>query len=106
MLQVLLFSGLAFFLLLPLMKRTLTITLDVDWLYRRLAPDLTTRLVRIGGIVDRGVRDFALWLIGRLLAQAAGFHGAQGHFARAAASSRAAAVLVMALGVMLVIYYF
>ena len=35
-LQLLLFSGLAFFLLLGWLKRTLTITLDVDWLYRRL----------------------------------------------------------------------
>jgi hypothetical protein len=34
MLQLLLFSGLAFFLLL---KRTLTITLDTDWLCRRIA---------------------------------------------------------------------
>ena len=34
-LQLLLFSGLAFFLLLPLMQRTLTITLDVDRLWRR-----------------------------------------------------------------------
>lgn len=34
-LQLLLFSGLAFFLLLPLMKRTLTITLDVDWFWRK-----------------------------------------------------------------------
>ena len=33
-LQLLLFSGLAFFLLLPAMKRTLTITLDTDWLWR------------------------------------------------------------------------
>ena len=33
-LQLLLFSGLAFFLLLPLMKRTLTISLDADWLWR------------------------------------------------------------------------
>ena len=38
MLQLLLFSGLAFFLLLPWMKRTLTITVDFDWLYRRLWP--------------------------------------------------------------------
>lgn len=37
-LQLLLFSGLAFFLLLPMLKRTLTITLDFDWFYRRLAP--------------------------------------------------------------------
>ncbi len=35
-LQLLLFSGLAFFLMLDWLKRTLTITLDVDWLYRRL----------------------------------------------------------------------
>lgn len=32
--QLLLFSGLAFFLLLPMMKRTLTISLDADWLWR------------------------------------------------------------------------
>ena len=35
-LQLLLFSGLAFFLLLPLMKRTETISLDTDWIWRRL----------------------------------------------------------------------
>lgn len=34
-LQLLLFSGLAFFVLLPQMKRTLTISLDWDWLWRR-----------------------------------------------------------------------
>jgi multicomponent Na+:H+ antiporter subunit D len=33
-LQLLLFSGLAFFLLLPLMRRTETITLNFDWLWR------------------------------------------------------------------------
>ncbi|MEO9876341.1 MAG: Na(+)/H(+) antiporter subunit D [Anderseniella sp.] len=33
-LQLLLFSGLAFFLLLNFMKRTLTITLDLDWIWR------------------------------------------------------------------------
>ncbi|MGB5543093.1 MAG: Na(+)/H(+) antiporter subunit D, partial [Gammaproteobacteria bacterium] len=33
-LQLLLFSGLAFFLLLPLMRRTNTLTLDTDWIWR------------------------------------------------------------------------
>jgi multicomponent Na+:H+ antiporter subunit D len=33
-LQLLLFSGLAFFLLLGFLKRTLTITLDFDWFWR------------------------------------------------------------------------
>jgi multicomponent Na+:H+ antiporter subunit D len=38
--QLLLFSGLAFFVMLPLLKRTLTITLDTDWFWRRLLPAL------------------------------------------------------------------
>ena len=36
--QLLLFAGLAFFVLLPMMKRTLTISLDFDWFYRKLFP--------------------------------------------------------------------
>lgn len=43
-LQLLLFSGLAFFLLLGLLKRTLTITLDVDWFWRRLGPLMMTAI--------------------------------------------------------------
>jgi multicomponent Na+:H+ antiporter subunit D len=34
-LQLLLFSGLAFFALLPMLKRTETITVDFDWFYRK-----------------------------------------------------------------------
>ena len=45
-LQLLLFSGLAFFLMLGWLKRTLTITLDTDWLWRRLGPSLLARLDR------------------------------------------------------------
>lgn len=37
-LQLLLFAGLAFFVLLPQLRRTLTISLDFDWLYRRAFP--------------------------------------------------------------------
>lgn len=39
-LQLLLFAGLAFFLLLGMLKRTLTITIDFDWIYRRMFPGL------------------------------------------------------------------
>jgi multicomponent Na+:H+ antiporter subunit D len=39
-LQLLQFSGLAFFLMLGWLKRTLTITLDVDWFWRWLGPVL------------------------------------------------------------------
>ena len=43
-LQLLLFSGLAFFLLLNYLKRTLTITLDLDWFYRVLGPGVALGL--------------------------------------------------------------
>ncbi len=45
-LQLLLFSGLAFFLMLGWLKRTLTITLDVDWFWRRLGPAIMRTLDR------------------------------------------------------------
>ncbi|MFT5115194.1 MAG: multicomponent Na+:H+ antiporter subunit D [Parasphingorhabdus sp.] len=53
-LQLLLFSGLAFFLLLPLMKRTLTISLDADWLWRILFKSIGKQCLRIiSSIGDR-----------------------------------------------------
>jgi len=66
-LQLLLFSGLAFFLMLGWLKRTLTITLDVDWFCRRLGPAAARRLDQIADAgwdalvsgVDRGARAIA-----------------------------------------------
>ena len=60
-LQLLLFSGLAFFLIFGWLKRTLTITLDGDWFYRRLAPTLAQHLDRSitrgwNGCVSIGMR--------------------------------------------------
>jgi multicomponent Na+:H+ antiporter subunit D len=48
-LQLLLFSGLAFFLMLDWLKRTLTITLDVDWFYRKLGLAMARSLDRWAG---------------------------------------------------------
>jgi multicomponent Na+:H+ antiporter subunit D len=56
-LQLLLFSGLAFFLMLGWLKRTLTITLDVDWFYRRLGPNL-------GKGIDEVTGGAWQWLVG------------------------------------------
>ena len=47
MLQLLLFSGLAFFILLPMMKRTMTISLDFDWFYRYAGVKLSNFLVKM-----------------------------------------------------------
>ncbi len=54
-LQLLLFSGLAFFLLLPLMRRTETISLDFDWLWRVL-------LFRIGYTLYAFIGGIAAWI--------------------------------------------
>lgn len=58
-LQLLLFSGLAFFVMLPFLKRTLTITLDTDWLWRKLLPATAKWLERLarkfGAMVGQGV---------------------------------------------------
>jgi len=43
--QLLLFAGLAFFIMLPMMKRTLTISLDFDWFYRYLFKHLSLAVV-------------------------------------------------------------
>ena len=56
MLQLLLFSGFAFFIMLPLMKRTLTITLDFDWTYRKLFPLILRRLFATIWKVDAAIR--------------------------------------------------
>ncbi|MCW9014642.1 MAG: Na(+)/H(+) antiporter subunit D [Gammaproteobacteria bacterium] len=57
MLQLLMFSGFAFFLLLPLMRRTLTISLDFDWLYRRVLPKALHRVFSLIWTTDRNLRQ-------------------------------------------------
>lgn len=60
-LQLLLFSGLAFFLLLPLMRRTETISLDFDWLWRIGLP----KVVRAAGSLAGKTVDIAYGLASR-----------------------------------------
>lgn len=57
MLQLLMFSGFAFFLMLPLMRRTLTITLDFDWLYRRVVPKALQSIFSVIWRADNAIRQ-------------------------------------------------
>jgi multicomponent Na+:H+ antiporter subunit D len=52
-LQLLLFSGLAFFMMLPLLRRSETITLDVDWLWRGLPRRLAAPMRGLAGQMHR-----------------------------------------------------
>lgn len=74
-LQLLLFSGLAFFLMLGWLKRTLTITLDVDWFYRWLGPTLARQLdqfVVVSWNARIAAARRALWKIPDVLQQCLG----------------------------------
>jgi multicomponent Na+:H+ antiporter subunit D len=65
-LQLLLFSGLAFFLMLPLMRRTETISLDTDWLWRvalfRPLRALHAGLGRLGSVMASAAGRLGRWL--------------------------------------------
>jgi multicomponent Na+:H+ antiporter subunit D len=104
-LQLLLFSGLAFFVLLPYLKRSLTITLDADWLWRILLPAL---LRNVGMPLVRGwnmLVHAAYVLITESTALVLYQHRQEGRFARTwSTRSMALWVLVLLLG-FLILYY-
>ena len=104
MLQLLMFSGLAFFVCLPLMKRTLTISLDVDWLYRRALTWAVERLLVIFGPVDRGIRQAFLGSLNKVIAGAYQYIGPKGVMARSTAAGSMVFWAVALLAVYLVLY--
>ena len=103
--QLLLFAGLAFFLLLPLMKRTLTVTLDADWVYRRLAPGLIRRVAAVGIGLDRAIRGAALDGVDAVIGAVSRSYGPRGVAARSWSTGGATAWVALLLAATLVIYY-
>lgn len=106
MLQLLLYSGLAFFVLLGLMKRTLTITLDVDWLYRKLLFDMAERA---GVAISRFLNAFTAiknLLVTGIISIATEHHNPRGILARTTPAGVMAFWVVMVLAAYLVIYLF
>jgi multicomponent Na+:H+ antiporter subunit D len=104
-LQLLLFSGLAFFLMLPLMKRTLTISLDVDWFWRRAIPGAWGWFAHgLASIRDKAARDLgsARTAVGAWLA---GHWGGEGLFARSWPISTTALWIAALLAAYVLIYY-
>ncbi len=84
--QLLLFAGFAFFALLPMMKRTLTISLDFDWFYRYLFPRIFRAFFTFFWSVDGSFRK---WFLARFygLINFVGKHEPEGIFTRTRLSS-------------------
>jgi len=104
MLQLLLFSGLAFFICLPLMQRTLTISLDVDWFYRRFLMRAVKKLIEVYTPVDKGSRAAFLTGLGGLLRGVYRLAGPGGVLARSITAGYMVFWAVALLAVYLVLY--
>ena len=106
MLQLLLYSGLAFFVLLKLMKRTMTITLDFDWIYRKLAVDMAAQATKtvskfisaFGAIKDK--------MVSTVITLATEHHNPRGVLARTTPAGEMAFWMVVVLCAYLIIYLF
>jgi len=106
MLQLLLYAGLAFFVLLPLMKRKLTITLDFDWLYRKLAVDSAASIA----MTITKLFDGCVWvrdnLLNAVIDLASHHHNPKGILARTTPAGVMMFWVVVVLFAYLVLYLF
>jgi len=101
-LQLLLFAGLAFFLMLPMMKRTLTISLDTDWFYRRFATKIIDGLASFIGNADRGFRQRTMNSLNALLDFVWHHHGPEGSMARTWTTGNMVLLVTVFLAILLV----
>ena len=105
-LQLLLFAGFAFFVLLSQMRRTLTISLDFDWFYRKflhaLAEEFTLSTARARERLEDRVAARIRALIGNLYAH----HGPHGILARSWPTGSMVLWVALMLGCTLLLYIF
>jgi multicomponent Na+:H+ antiporter subunit D len=104
-LQLLLFAGLAFIVMLPQLKRSQTITLDFDWFYRRFGKMLAREFVfgssqareDMEQALRRQVRVFIRWLFIH--------HGPKGRLAGTWPTGSMVLWVAVLLGACLIFYY-
>jgi multicomponent Na+:H+ antiporter subunit D len=105
-LQLLLFSGLAFFLLLGWMKRTNTITLDLDWLWRRAGSVLAREFNLRGMAMRLALTQRATKAGARILRAVYRSYGPNGILARPWPTGGMAFWTTVLLAAYLILYYF
>jgi multicomponent Na+:H+ antiporter subunit D len=105
MLQLLLFSGAAFFVCLPMMKRTLTISLDFDWFYRKFLHTLGREFTDRGSNAYRRAWERLEKRAERFVIRVYRHYGPEGILARTWLTGSTALWVAILLGVYLVLYY-
>jgi len=105
MLQLLLLSGLAFFLLLPYMRRTLTITLDTDWFYRYLFKKFFKQAIDRSSAAHANSWADGEMRLKQLIERISRHHGEQGILARTWPTGSMVLWAAALLGASLLLYY-
>jgi multicomponent Na+:H+ antiporter subunit D len=104
-LQLLLFSGLAFFLMLGFLKRTPTISLDFDWFWRVLFPALGQRVGALASSLQKSAGCALTGIVAHLAAGIERGRAPNGLLVRTwPTSSMAVWVMVMLLGYLVLNY--
>ncbi len=104
-LQLLLFSGLAFFAMLPLLKRTTTITLDIDWFYRVAAPRVIAVLSTIISRILDTINQYFARFLNAMLMRIRRHYGPEGVLARTWPTGSMVLWVAILLASYLVMYY-
>lgn len=104
-LQLLLFSGLAFFLLLPAMKRTLTISLDIDWFWRGPLYRLGESVQNIAGTLNQTAARIVRTQLNVLQNWSLYYWGIEGTFSRSWPIGTTALWIAVLLSAYVLLYY-
>lgn len=103
--QLLLFAGFAFFVMLKQMRRTLTISLDFDWFYRKFFKEIGNEFTSQSSAARETHERQAVDLVNQFLAKVYRHHGPQGTLARAWPTGSMVLWVAVLLGLLLVLFY-
>ena len=104
-LQLLLFAGLSFFLALPIMKRTLTISLDWDFIYRKFGVWLM-RFLTLGIVgMRRDIFETLYAWVQAVIRVTFRSHGPESLMARTNAVGGSVAIIIVMLTLFVLVFY-
>jgi len=104
--QLLLFAGFAFFVMLKLMRRTLTISLDFDWFYRKFFKEIGSEFTLRSSMAREAQAQRILAWLNKFMDKLYHHHGPEGILARVWPTGSMVLWVAVLLGLSLLLYYF
>ncbi|KHF25807.1 Na(+)/H(+) antiporter subunit D [Solemya velum gill symbiont] len=105
-LQLLLFAGFAFFVMLKMMKRTLTISLDFDWFYRKFFKELTEEFSIHASVAQKSMERRMKNRVESIISNLYRHHGPTGILSRVLSTGSMVMWVAILLCLYLLSYYF